>query len=193
MSDKLTDRRVAILVTHGFEQEELTRPREALAEAGAATDLVSPEAGKVKAWEHTEWGDEFDVDVALDDADADSYDALLLPGGVMNPDKLRMNERALAFVRAFFQAGKPVAAICHAPWTLIDAGVVEGRKMTSYPSLRTDLRNAGAAWVDEEVVVDQGLVTSRKPDDIPAFNRKMIEEFGEGRHAGQSASVAATP
>ena len=193
MSDKLSHHRVAILVANGFEQEELTRPREALEAAGAVTELVSPEDGKVKGWEHTDWGDEFDVDVSLDDADPEAYDALLLPGGVMNPDRLRRNEGALAFVRAFFQAGKPVAAICHAPWTLIDAGVVEGREMTSYPSLRTDLRNAGATWVDREVVVDQGLVTSRKPADIPAFIGKMIEEFAEGRHAGQRASVAATP
>jgi protease I len=193
MSDKLSHHRVAILVANGFEQEELTRPREALEAAGAVTELVSPEDGKVKGWEHTDWGDEFDVDVSLDDADPEAYDALLLPGGVMNPDRLRGNEGALAFVRAFFQAGKPVAAICHAPWTLIDAGVVEGREMTSYPSLRTDLRNAGATWVDREVVVDQGLVTSRKPADIPAFIGKMIEEFAEGRHAGQSASVTATP
>jgi len=193
MSDKLSHHRVAILVANGFEQEELTRPREALEAAGAVTELVSPEDGKVKGWEHTDWGDEFDVDVSLDDADPEAYDALLLPGGVMNPDRLRRNEGALAFVRAFFQAGKPVAAICHAPWTLIDAGVVEGREMTSYPSLRTDLRNAGATWVDREVVVDQGLVTSREPADIPAFIGKMIEEFAEGRHAGQRASVAATP
>jgi protease I len=193
MSDKLSHHRVAILVANGFEQEELTRPREALEAAGAVTELVSPEDGKVKGWEHTDWGDEFDVDVSLDDADPEAYDALLLPGGVMNPDRLRGNEGALAFVRAFFQAGKPVAAICHAPWTLIDAGVVEGREMTSYPSLRTDLRNAGATWVDREVVVDQGLVTSREPADLPAFIGKMIEEFAEGRHAGQRASVAATP
>ena len=193
MSDKLSHHRVAILVANGFEQEELTRPRQALEAAGAVTELVSPEDGKVKGWEHTDWGDEFDVDVSLDDADPEAYDALLLPGGVMNPDRLRGNEDALAFVRAFFQAGKPVAAICHAPWTLIDAGVVEGREMTSYPSLRTDLRNAGATWVDREVVVDQGLVTSREPADIPAFIGKMIEEFAEGRHAGQRASVAATP
>jgi len=193
MSDKLSHHRVAILVANGFEQEELTRPRQALEAAGAVTELVSPEDGKVKGWEHTDWGDEFDVDVSLDDADPEAYDALLLPGGVMNPDRLRGNEGALAFVRAFFQAGKPVAAICHAPWTLIDAGVVEGREMTSYPSLRTDLRNAGATWVDREVVVDQGLVTSREPADIPAFIGKMIEEFAEGRHAGQRASVAATP
>jgi protease I len=134
-----------------------------------------------------EWGDEFDIDVPLDRARADEYDALLLPGGVMNPDRLRMNESAVAFVRSFFDAGKPVAAICHGPWTLIEAGVVDGRTVTSYPSIKTDLTNAGANWVDREVVVDNGLVTSRKPDDIPAFNRKMVEEIREGRHAGQRA------
>jgi protease I len=174
-------------VANGFEQVELTEPRKALQDAGAETHLISPESGKVKGWDMKEWGDEFDVDVPLDRARADDYDALLLPGGVMNPDRLRMNERAVAFVRSFFEAGKPVAAICHGPWTLIDAGVVEGRTVTSYPSIKQDLINAGANWVDREVVVDNGLVTSRKPEDIPAFNRKMVEEIGEGRHAGQTA------
>jgi protease I len=190
MTDKLEGKRVAILVANGFEQVEMTKPREALDEAGAETDLVSPEDGEVKGWEHTEWGDAFDVDVPLDEADADDYDAILLPGGVMNPDKLRVNEKALAFVRAFFDVGKPVAVICHGPWTLIDAGVVEGRKMTSYHSIKTDLENAGAQWVDREVVVDQGLVTSRKPDDLPAFIEKMIEEFAEGLHAPTTHRVA---
>jgi protease I len=188
---KLDGRKIAILVTDGFEQEELTRPRRALDEAGAATTLISPKEGKVKGWNHTQWGDEFSVDVPLDQAKSDDYDGLLLPGGVMNPDKLRANARAVAFVRAFFDASKPVAAICHGPWTLIEAGVVKGRKLTSYESIKTDLKNAGANWVDQEVVVDEGLVTSRKPDDIPAFNEKMIEEFAEGRHRGQSRS--ATP
>lgn len=182
MTDKLKGFRVAILVENGFEQEELTEPQKALHEAGAITDIVSPAGETVKGWQHKEWGDVFDVDVSLDDADADNYDALLLPGGVMNPDKLRINGTAREFVRGFFAKGKPVAAICHAPWTLIDAGVVYGRKLTSYPSLQTDLRNAGAFWEDSEVVVDNGLVTSRNPDDIPAFNRKMIEEFAEGLH-----------
>ena len=143
----------------------------------------------MKGWNHTEWGDEFPVDVALDAAKPDQYDGLLLPGGVMNPDKLRRNETALAFVRHFFESGKPVAAICHAPWTLIEAGVVEGRTLTSWPSVKTDLINAGANWVDQEVVVDNGLVTSRKPDDIPAFNEKMLEEFAEGAHRAQKAGA----
>lgn len=185
MEKDLSGKRVAIVVANGFEQIEMTDPREALDGAGAETDLVSIEDGEVKGWEHTEWGETFDVEVPIDDADPDDYDALLLPGGVMSPDRLRRDERVLAFVRAFFEAGKPVAAICHGPWTLIDAGVVEGRRVTSYPSIRRDLENAGAEWVDEEVVVDQGLVTSRKPDDLPAFDAKMIEEFAEGRHAGQ--------
>lgn len=182
MAKPLQGKRVAMLVENGFEQIELTEPRKALLDAGAETDVVSPVQGAVKGWNFTEWGDEVAVDVPLDQANPDAYDALVLPGGVMNPDKLRMNERALEFVRSFFQAGKPVAVICHGPWTLIDAGVVSGRKITSYPSIATDLRNAGAEWVDEEVVVDRGLVSSRNPDDLPAFNRKMIEEFAEGRH-----------
>jgi protease I len=163
----------------------MTEPRKVLEAAGAGTDLIAPKAGKIKGWQHTDWGDEFPVDVTLEQARADDYDALVLPGGVMNPDKLRRNTAALNFVRAFFDAGKPVAAICHGPWTLIDAGVVRGREMTSYESIQTDLKNAGAKWVDREVVVDNGLVTSRKPDDLPAFCRKMIEEFAEGVHEGQ--------
>lgn len=180
---KLHGKRVAILVTDGFEQVELTGPRDALQDEGAATRVVSPHAGKVKAWKSKDWGDEFAVDEELAAANAADFDALVLPGGVMNPDHLRANLAATRFVKSFFDAGKPVAAICHGPWTLIDAGVVKGRKLTSWPSLQSDLRNAGAQWVDEEVVVDQGLVSSRKPDDLPAFNRKMIEEFAEGRHA----------
>jgi protease I len=183
MSGKLSGKKVAILVANGFEQVEMTEPKKALEEAGAKTSIVSPESGKVKGWKLTEWGDEFPVDMPLENAKADDFDALVLPGGVMNPDKLRRNEWALQFVRAFFESGKPIAAICHGPWTLIDAGVVEGRTMTSYPSIQTDLKNAGAKWVDKEVVVDNGLVTSRKPDDIPAFNGKMIEEISEGIHA----------
>jgi protease I len=185
----LTGKTIAILVENGFEQVELTEPRKALEQAGARTEVVSPQKGKVKGWNHKEWGDELPVDVRLDDADASRYDGLLLPGGVMNPDKLRINEKAVRFVRAFFEEGKPVAAICHAPWTLIDAGVVRGRRLTSYPTLKTDLENAGADWVNEEVVVDSGLVTSRKPDDIQAFNEKMIEEFAEGRHEAQTVGV----
>ena len=185
---QLDGKRVAILVADGFEQSELVKPKEALERAGAATHIVSPAKGQVKGWQHTEWGDQFPVDVPLAGADPNKYDALLLPGGVMNPDKLRRDEQALAFVRHFFDEGKPVAAICHGPWTLIDAGVASGRTMTSYHTIQTDLKNAGAAWVDQEVVVDNGLVTSRKPDDIPAFNAKMVEEFAEGSHARRKAS-----
>lgn len=188
MAQELQNLRVAILVTHGFEQVELTEPRKALEQAGAVVRVVSPAEGKVKGWNHTDWGNEIPVDEALDQADAGQYDALLLPGGVMNPDKLRRNERALAFVRGFFEARKPIAVICHGAWTLIDAGVVRGRRITSYPSLQTDLKNAGAEWMDEEVVTDRGLVSSRKPDDLPAFNRKMIEEFAK---AGRQKSTAA--
>jgi len=187
MAQSLNGKKVAILVENGFEQVELEEPKKALEEAGAQTKIISPQAGTVLGWQHTNWGDKFPVDVPLERASADDYDALLLPGGVMNPDKLRMNPKAVQFVRKFFDARKPVAAICHGPWTLVEADVVEGRKLTSYPSIHTDLINAGASWVDQEVVVDQGLVTSRKPDDIPAFNRKMIEEFAEGVHARQPA------
>jgi protease I len=183
MANSLDGKLVAILVENGFEEVELIAPRQALTEAGARTHVISPQHGVVRGWNHVDWGTHMSVDVSLEDANPDDYDALLLPGGVMNPDKLRINEDALEFVRSFFLAGKPVAAICHAPWTLIDAGVIEGRTVTSYPTLRTDLENAGAEWVDQEVVVDNGLVTSRNPDDIPAFNRKMIEEIAEGVHA----------
>lgn len=188
MAQALKGKKVAILVENGFEQVELTEPRKALKEAGAEARVVSPVDGAVKGWNHTDWGDEISVDVPLTQADAQDYDALVLPGGVMNPDKLRNNEKALDFVKAFFKAKKPVAVICHGPWTLIDAGVVQGRTITSWPSLEADLRNAGANWVDKEVVVDNGLVSSRKPGDIPAFNRKMIEEFAEGRHRSSSAA-----
>ena len=169
----------------------MTEPRKALEDAGAGTDLVSPVEGKVMAWQFTDWGDEFDVDVRLSDANVDDYDALLLPGGVINPDKLRLHPDAIEFIRRFVEQGKPIAAICHGPWTLIDAEAVRGRKMTSWPSLKTDLRNGGANWVDEQVVVDNGIVTSRRPDDIPAFNRKMIEEFREGVHARQTEPAGA--
>jgi protease I len=174
---------VAILVDDGFEQSELLGPRSALAAAGATTRVVSPRDGRVRGWNHTDWGEPVAVDVKLADARADDYDALLLPGGVMNPDRLRMDKDAVAFVKAFFDAGKPVAAICHGPWTVLEAGFAKGRRMTSWPSLRTDLRNAGAEWVDEEVVVDGNLVTSRKPDDIPAFNREAIKLFEKARSA----------
>jgi len=174
---KLDGLRVAILVTDGFEQVELEKPRKALDKAGADTTIVSPSGGKVKAWDMTDWGSKFSSDVALSDAKADEFDALLLPGGVINPDALRIIPDAVAFVKAFFDAGKPVAAICHGRWTVLEAGAARGRRLTSWPSLKTDLRNAGATWVDEEVVVDGNLVTSRKPDDIPAFNREMLQLF----------------
>ena len=182
--------KVAILVAEGFEQVELTGPRKALDEAGAQTFIVSPVKGEVQGWKHYDKADKFKVDVPLDQANAADFDALQLPGGVANPDQLRTNPKAVQFVRAFFDAGKPVAVICHGPWTLIDAGVVKGRTLTSWPSLRTDLINAGAHWVDQEVIVDNGLVTSRKPDDIPAFNSKMLEEFASGRHPGQKTAAA---
>jgi protease I len=184
MADKtsVNGKRVAILVADGFEQVELTGPRKALDDAGARTQIVSPADGKVEGWKHFDKADRFAVDVPLAQANASEFDALVLPGGVANPDQLRINPKAVAFVKAFFDAGKPVAAICHGPWVLIDAGVVKGRKVTSWPSLRSDLTNAGASWVDQEVVTDRGLVTSRKPDDIPAFNRKLLEEIAEGVH-----------
>lgn len=183
MSDELKGKKIAVLVEEGFEQVELTKPMQALKDAGAEADIISPnENSEIKAWNHTDWGDKFKVDKKLSDVKAEDYNALLLPGGVMNPDKLRVNKDAVSFVNKFMEAGKPVAAICHGPWTLIETGKVKGKKMTSYPTLQTDLKNAGADWVDQEVVVDNGLVTSRNPDDIPAFNKKMIEEFAEGRH-----------
>ena len=182
MNKKLEGKRVAILATDGFEQSELFKPKQALEEAGAKVTIVAPKSGESKGWNHTDWGDSIKVDMTLDEANAADFDALELPGGVMNPDKLRVNEKAVKFVKAFFESGKPVAAICHAPWTLINAEVVKGKEMTSYHTLRKDLENAGAKWVDREVVVDNGLVTSRNPDDIPAFNQKMIEEIAEGKH-----------
>jgi protease I len=181
MPQRLDGRRIAAIVTNGFEESELLDPKKALEDAGARVDVVAPEAGKVRGWKHHQWAEEVVVDQTLDDADVEDYDGLLLPGGVMNPDQLRMDPRAVSFVRSMFDEGKPIAAICHGPWTLIDAGVVYGLRLTSWPSLKADLNNAGADWVDEEVVVDRGVVSSRKPADIPAFNRKMIEEFAEGR------------
>jgi protease I len=171
--------RVAILVDQGFEQVELTEPRKALVQAGAVTLVVSPRPGSVRGWNHTEWGEEVPVDVPLDQANPEIFDALLLPGGVMNPDKLRMQPKAVAFVRAFFDSEKPVAAICHGPWMIIEADAAGGRRIASWPSIRTDLRNAGAQWVDREVVVDRNLVSSRKPDDIPTFNREMLQLFAQ--------------
>ena len=192
MKQSLEGKKVAILATDGFEQSELKEPRAALDQAGAQTDLISPKEDVVQAWDEDDFGETLNVDVPLSRASADDYDALLLPGGVMNPDKLRMNEQAVRFVGDFFEKGKPVAAICHGPQMLIEAGVVRGRTVTSYPSLKTDLQNAGARWVDQPVVTDQGLVTSRRPADIPQFNEKMIEEFGEGYHAGQKRTAHAT-
>lgn len=178
----LSGMKVAILVADGFELAELVEPRKALDEAGAETLIVSPVKGQVQGWKHFDKADKFAVDMPLEKADAEFFDALLLPGGVANPDQLRVLPKAVAFVRAFFDAGKPVAAICHGPWTLVEADVLSERTITSWPSIKTDLKNAGARWVDREVVVDDGLVSSRKPDDIPAFNRKMIEEFARSRN-----------
>lgn len=180
MQATLSGQKVAILVIDGFEQIELTEPREALLDAGAEVDIVSPEKRSVKGWKSTDWGDKFDVDMPLAKARPEEYQALLLPGGVMNPDSLRIDEAAIAFIRHFVSEGKPIAAICHGPWTLIEAGAVSGRMMTSYKSIRSDLRNAGAHWVDEPVVVDRGLVTSRNPGDLKVFNKKMIEVFAAG-------------
>jgi protease I len=191
MSDKLKGKRVAILATDGVEQVELLEPKKALEEAGAMTEVISPKDGKIKGWNHTEWAQEIPVNVNLKSADHNNYDALLLPGGVMNPDYLRMEPSAVQFVKSFFDSGKPVGAICHGSWLLVEADVIRGRKLTSWPSLRTDIRNAGGEWTDQEVVTDHGLVTSRKPADIPAFNRKIIEEFAEGRHAPQHAHASA--
>jgi protease I len=179
MPAKLDGKKIAILVTDGFEQSELTEPKKALERAGARALVVSPKSDDVRGWKHKDWGEKVRVDIPLEKANADEFDALLLPGGVMNPDNLRWNERAVAFVKDFVKAEKPIAAICHGPWTLIEAGATRNRRMTSWPSLKTDLKNAGAEWVDQEVVVDNRLVTSRKPDDIPAFNEKMIEEFAK--------------
>ena len=190
MADTLNGKRVAIVATDGVEQVELTEPRNALESAGAQVELVSIEAGEFQGFNHLDKADTFTADKAAKDANPDDYHALMLPGGVANPDALRMHRDVVTFIRSFFEAGKPVAAICHAPWTLVEADVVKGRTLTSWPSLQTDIRNAGGTWVDEEVVVDQGLVTSRKPDDLPAFNAKMLEEFGEGVHEGQARSAA---
>lgn len=186
MSD-LKGIRVAILIENGFEQVEMTEPRKALEEAGAETKIVSPQPGKVRGWKSKEWVDEFPVDEALDNAQPANFDALLLPGGVMNPDRLRMNTEAVAFVKAFFDEKKPVAAICHGPWTIIETGAARGRQIASWPSLKTDLRNTGAEYLDKEVVVDGNLVSSRKPDDIPAFNREMIKLFAQSRSQNQEA------
>jgi len=186
--NELKGLKVAILITDGFEQVEMVKPRQALSAAGAQTSIVSPKNDEVRGWKFTEWGDKFPVDKPLTDAQADDFDALLLPGGVMNPDKLRMEPKAVAFVKHFFDANKPVAVICHGPWTIIEAGAARGRRIASWPSLKTDLRNAGAEWVDEEVVTDEDVVSSRKPDDIPAFNRGMIELFSRSKSQAPKAA-----
>jgi len=192
MADKLQGKRVAFLATDMVEQVELTEPWKAVEQAGGTPELISLEEGEIQGFNHYDKGDTFKVDKTVEEASASDYDALVLPGGVGNPDTLRGDENAVAFVREFFEQAKPVGAICHGPWLLVEAGVVRGRKVTSWPSLQTDIRNAGGEWVDEQVVVDQGLVTSRKPDDLPAFNDKIVEEFCEGKHAGQAASVEST-
>lgn len=184
---QLDGKKIAILATDGFEQSELFEPKKALEEAGAQTQVVSLQSGSIKGWNEKQWGDEVSVDTTVENASASDFDGLVLPGGQMNPDKLRADENAVAFVRAFFEQKKPVGAICHGPWLLVEAGVADGRKVTSYKSIKTDLKNAGADWVDQEVVVDNGLVTSRQPDDLPAFNAKLIEEFAEGKHELQAA------
>jgi protease I len=186
--DELRGIKVAILIDNGFEQVEMTEPRKALEDAGAEARIVSPQADRVRGWKSKEWGNTFPVQDKLDQAQPNQFDALLLPGGVINPDSLRIQPNAVAFVKAFFDAHKPVAAICHGPWTIIEADAARGRKIASWPSLKTDLRNAGAQWVDQEVVVDNGLVSSRKPDDLPAFNREMIRLFGQGGGKAQTAS-----
>jgi protease I len=188
--EKLNGKKVAILAADGFEEVELTKPRKALDDAGAQTSVVSIKSGRIQGMNHADKGESVAVDLTLAEAKPQDFDALMIPGGLMNPDALRSTEKALEFVRHFFREGKPVAAICHAPWVLIDAEVVRGRTLTSWPAIKTDVRNAGGNWVDQEVVVDNGLVTSRKPDDIPAFNEKMIEEFREGRHAAVSGKAA---
>jgi protease I len=190
MADKLQGKRIAFVVApEGAEQVELTEPWKAVESEGGRPELLSTEEGEIQAFNHLDKGDTFKVDRTLADADAAEYDGLVLPGGVANPDNLRMDHNAVAFIRGFFEQGKPVAAICHAPWTLVEADVLRGRRITSYPSLQTDIRNAGGTWVDEEVVVDQGLVSSRRPDDLPAFCAKLVEEICEGTHEGQRQSV----
>jgi protease I len=191
VAHKLQGKRVAFLATDMVEQVELTEPWKAVEQAGGTPELVSLEEGEIQGFNHYDKADTFKVDRTVEEASADDYDALVIPGGVGNPDTMRMDENAVQLVREFFEQGKPVGVICHGPWMLVEAGVVRGRKVTSWPSLQTDIRNAGGHWVDQEVVVDDGLVTSRKPDDLPAFNEKIVEEFCEGRHEQQAASAKA--
>ena len=193
MADKLQGKRVAFLATDMVEQVELTEPWKAVERAGGTPELISLEEGEIQGFNHYDKADTFKVDKTVEEASADDYDALVLPGGVGNPDTLRTDENAVELTRQFFEQGKPVGAICHGPWLLVEAGVVRGRKVTSWPSLQTDIRNAGGEWVDEQVVVDNGLVTSRKPDDLPAFNEKIVEEFCEGKHAAQAAASTSSP
>jgi len=185
-SDKLKGKRIAIVATDGFEQSELTEPKKYLENEGAEVDVISLKSGSIKGWDKTDWSDKVDVDKLIGDVQVADYDALVLPGGQINPDKLRVEEKVVNFVGEFMRSGKVVAAICHGPWTLIETGLVHGKRMTSYPSIKTDLKNAGAQWEDSEVVVDKGLITSRNPDDIPAFNKKIVEEILEGQHAARS-------
>jgi protease I len=187
MASNLQGKRIAILATDGFEQSELMEPRKALDAAGAHTEIVAPKDGKIKGWNHTDWGESVKVDKTLDHANASEYDALILPGGVMNPDRLRMEPKAVEFVQSFVASGKTIAAICHGPWTLLETGALKGRTVTSWPSLKTDLQNVGAHWVDKEVVTDRQFITSRKPDDLPAFNRAVIESIA---HGPQKAAAA---
>ena len=185
MNDRLKGKKVAIVATHGFEEVELSDPKKHLEEQGAETHIVAPQSGAIRAWRHDHWSEDYQVDKTIDEASPGDYDAIVLPGGVMNPDQLRKSEKAVNFIEKFFATGKPVAAICHGAQTLIETGALQGRTMTSYPSIKTDLKNAGVRWEDREVVVDQALITSRTPDDLPAFNRKIIEEICEGKHARQ--------
>jgi protease I len=181
MSGKLQGKKIAIVATDGFEQVELTEPKKALEAAGATVEVISPKSGQIKGWNHTEWGDNTKVDKTFDEAKPAEYDGLVLPGGQINPDKLRIEPKAVAFVNDFFNSGKPIGAICHGPWLLVEAGVLKKKTLTSWPSVRTDIRNAGGHWVDEEVVTDGNLTTSRKPDDLPAFNERLIREFSQGK------------
>jgi protease I len=191
MATDLSGKRVAIVATDGFEQSELFKPLQALRDEGASVDIVAPKSGTIQGMQHHEKGEQATVDKAIDEVSADDYDALVLPGGVVNPDQLRTDDRVVAFIKSFMTAKKPVGAICHGPWTLIEADAVRGRKVTSWPSLKTDLKNAGANWIDQDVVVDKGLVTSRKPADLPAFCRKLVEEIAEGQHVRSKAEATA--